>query len=261
MLLCVDVGNTNIAIALMEKEKIIERFRLMSKSPRTSDEFGFYLLNMMDKAHIKIECLQGVILSSVVPDLNYTLTSAFKKYLNCNTLMVDHTLKLGFNLSTPYADQVGADRIVNCTYIHHYYPAGGIVIDFGTATTYDYVDAKGDFKYVIIQPGLGISASALTKQTAKLPEIEIKKPASILGISTVTGMQAGIVYGYLGAVKEIIQTMKKELNDQNAYVIATGGLGKVISSELSEINAYDPDLAYRGMQLIFEMNKHNYIKS
>lgn len=261
MLLCVDVGNTNIAMALMDGDRIVDRFRLMSKSPRTSDEFGFHLLNMMNEVKVKPEELEGVILSSVVPKLNYSLTSAFKKYLNCNTMMVDYRLKLGFQLVTPYADQVGADRIVNCTYAHHYHPKGGIVVDFGTATTYDYVDEKGDFKYVIIQPGLGISTNALTNQTAQLPEIEIKKPESILGTSTVTGMQAGVVYGYLGAVKEILKTMKKELQDEEAYVVATGGLGKVISHELEEINEYDEDLAYRGMHLLFDMNKDNYQKN
>lgn len=261
MLVCVDVGNTNIAIALMRDEVIVDRFRLMSKTPRTSDEYGFFLMNLMNQAKVKVEDLEGVILSSVVPKLNYSLTSAFKKYLHCNTMMVDYKMKLNFQLVTPYADQVGADRIVNCAYIHHFHPEGGLVVDFGTATTYDYVDAKGDFKYVIIQPGLGISANALTNQTAQLPEIEIKKPSSILGTSTVTGMQAGIVYGYLGAVKEIIHTAKKELNDETAYVIATGGLGKVMAKELEEIDEYDGDLAYRGMRYLFDQNKENYRRS
>ncbi|MBW9212218.1 MULTISPECIES: type III pantothenate kinase [Terrabacteria group] len=261
MLVCVDVGNTNIAIALMQGNTIVDRFRLMSKTPRTSDEYGFFLMNLMDKADVEVADLEGVILSSVVPKLNYSLISAFKKYLHCNTMMVNHKMKLNFQLVTPYAEQVGADRIVNCAYIHHFHSKGGIVVDFGTATTYDYVDEKGDFKYVIIQPGLGISAAALTSQTAQLPEVEIKKPNSILGTSTVTGMQAGMVYGYLGAVREIIQTAKKELNDEEAYVVATGGLGKVIAKELQEIDEYDGDLAYRGMRHLFDLNKEDYVKN
>ena len=150
---------------------------------------------------------------------------------------------------------VGADRIVDCTYAYSRFRRSCIVVDFGTATTFDYVNEAGEFRYTVIAPGIGISANALSSQTAKLPEIEIRKPQSILGTNTITGMQAGVVYGYIGLVEGILRQMKKELHDEDCYVIATGGLGKVIASETQEIDEYDPDIAYKGMRILYDLNR------
>ena len=141
------------------------------------------------------------------------------------------------------------------TAAHTLYHADCIIVDFGTATTFDYVSKEGVFEYTVIAPGLGISAQALTSETAKLPEVEIKKPKSVLGRNTIDGMQAGVVYGYIGLVEYIIKRMKKELKLTECHVIATGGLGRVIASETEAIETYDPDLAYKGMQIIYQKNK------
>jgi len=228
---------------------------------KTSDEYGVVIKEIFVMNGYELSEIKDVIISSVVPDVMHALESFVIRYCKSTPIIVGPGVKTGMNIKYENPQEVGADRIVNAVAGIEKYGAPLVIIDFGTATTYDYVDAKGDFKYVIIQPGLGISANALTNQTAQLPEIEIKKPSSILGTSTVTGMQAGIVYGYLGAVKEIIRTAKKELNDETAYVIATGGLGKVMAKELEEIDEYDGDLAYRGMRYLFDQNKENYRKS
>ncbi len=255
MLLTVDAGNTNIALGLMDGDEIIGRYRLITKTTRTSDEFGFFLTHFLQTYHVSPDEIEDVIISSVVPKLMYALTSAIIKYIHRTPIIISPQLKTGITVVSENRNSVGADRIVNTAWAYHTLHRSAIIVDFGTATTFDYVSKEGEFKYVVIAPGLGISAEALASLTAKLPEIEIRKPASVLGTNTVEGMQAGVVYGYIGAVEYIIRQMKKELNDPECVVIATGGLGKVVSRETDEIDAYDPDIAYKGMKIIYEMNK------
>ena len=258
MLLAIDVGNTNIALGIMDGDNIIGRYRLITKTTRTSDEFGFFIREFLAQSELKPDDIEDVIISSVVPKLMYALTSAIIKYIHKKPIIISPDLKTGITVISENRNSVGADRIVNTAYAHHTYGRSTIIVDFGTATTFDYVSEKGEFKYVVIAPGLGISAEALTSLTARLPEIEIQKPASVLGTNTVTGMQAGVVYGYIGAVEYIIRQMKKELNDPDCLVIATGGLGKVVSNETDEIDEYDPDIAYKGLKIIYEMNKEDF---
>jgi len=181
----------------------------------------------------------------------YSLTSAVIKYLHQKPMIVSNDMQMDIKLDTEAPRSIGADRIVNTTYAWNTFHRSCIIVDFGTATTYDYIDQNGVFRYVVIQPGLGISLNALTSMTAKLPEIEIVKPKSVLGTNTIEGMQAGVVYGYIGSVEYIIKTMKKELNDSSCMVIATGGLGKIIANETDEIDAYDADIAYKGMKILY----------
>ncbi len=255
MLLTIDVGNTNIALGLMDGHKNVGRYRLMTKNQHTSDEYGVYMCAFLNQAGVTKDEISDVLISSVVPKVMYSLNSAIIKYFGVQPIVINSDIKTNITLGMENPKSVGADRIVNTTWAYNTYKRSCIVVDFGTATTFDYVDPDGVFKYVIITPGLGISANALTSQTAKLPEIEIRKPASILGRTTIEGMQAGVVYGYIGQVEYIIRQMKKELNDPDAYVVATGGLGRVIAGETDEIDEYDPDLAYKGMVLLYEMNK------
>lgn len=255
MLLTIDVGNTNIALAVMKGNEILGRYRLMTQTTRTSDEYGFFIMTFMTQAKINAGDIEDVIISSVVPKLMYSLTSAIIKYLNKKPIIIDGKLDTGIHLGMANPSSVGADRIVNTSWAWHTYHRSAIIIDFGTATTFDYIDGDGVFKYVIIMPGLDVALHALTSKAAKLPEIEITKPASVLGTNTVHGMQAGTVYGYIGAVEYIIRQMKKELNDPDALVFATGGLGRVIANETDEINDYDPDIAYKGMKIIYDMQK------
>lgn len=255
MLLTVDAGNTNIAFAIMDGDEIKSRYRLITKTTRTSDEFGFFIMHFLQSSEVTPEQIEDVIISSVVPKLMYALTSAIIKYVHKKPIVISPDLITGITVVSENRNSVGADRIVNTAWAHHTLHRSAIIVDFGTATTFDYVSAEGEFKYVVIAPGLGISAEALASLTAKLPEIEIRKPASVLGTNTVQGMQAGVVYGYIGAVEYIIRQMKKELGDPECMVVATGGLGKVVSRETDEIDAYDPDIAYKGMKIIYDLNR------
>jgi pantothenate kinase, type III len=255
ILMTIDVGNTNIALGLMAEKKVLGSFRLTTQTPRTSDEFGICIRSLMDSSGVKAEDVDDVIISSVVPKRMYALTASIRKYIQKEPLLVGPGMKTGIQLRNDNPREVGADRIVDVTAAHYLFERNCIVVDFGTATTFDYVTKQGVFEYTVIAPGLGISSNALTSQTAKLPEIEIQKPKSILGKNTVAGMQAGVVYGYIGLVEGIIRQMKKELKDPDCYVVATGGLGKVIATETKEINEYDPDIAYKGMRILYDLNK------
>ena len=210
------------------------------------------LLNATDVSEDEVE---DVIISSVVPKLMYSLNSAIIKYMHKTPIIVGPGIKTGISIRTDNPKEVGADRIVDIAYAYHTYHRDCIIVDFGTATTFDYVSKDGVFAYTVIAPGLGISVSALTSQTAKLPEIEIVKPKSILARNTVMGMQAGVVYGYIGTVEYILRQMKKELHLNECYTVATGGLGRVITSSTNEINAYDPDVAFKGMRILYDLNK------
>lgn len=255
MLLAVDVGNTNISLGLMEGEDIVSSFRLITKTERTSDEMGVMVYELLQRAGVGPGDIEAVVISSVVPKIMYTLSACMKKYLGKTPMIIGPDLKMDIVLKAENPKAVGADRIVDCTYGYHRCKGSCIVVDFGTATTFDYVNPQGEFRYTVIAPGLGISASALTSQTAKLPEIEIQKPASILGTNTITGMQSGVVYGYIGLVEYILKEMKKALKDSDCKVLATGGLGRVIASETDQIDEYDPDIAYKGIRLLYELNK------
>lgn len=255
ILLTIDVGNTNIALGMMNDDRVVSSFRLTTKTPRTSDEYGICLREMMNSAGVTKEDIDDVIISSVVPKIMYSLNSAIIKYVGKTPIIVGPGIRTGISIRTENPKEVGADRIVDCAAAFYTYHTSCIIVDFGTATTFDYVSKEGVFEYTVIAPGLGITANALSSNTAKLPEIEIMKPASILGRNTVSGMQAGVVYGYIGLVEYIICNMKKELKDPDCLVIATGGLGKVISNETDEINIYDPDIAYKGMNFIYKKNK------
>lgn len=255
MLLTIDVGNTNITLNLMKGLETHGVFRLTTKMPRTSDEYGIAIAELLEKSKVDVTDIEGVIISSVVPKIMYSLTSAVRKYVGKDPLIVGPGIRTGISLQNDNPRETGADRIVDVAAAYHMYHRSCIVVDFGTATTFDYVSSKGVFQYTVIAPGIGISANALTSQTAKLPEIEIQKPASILGRNTVSGMQAGVVYGYIGLVEYIIRQMKKELGDPDAKVIATGGLGRVISKETKYIDDYDPDIAGKGMAIIYGKNK------
>lgn len=255
ILMTIDVGNTNISLGLMHEKEVIGSFRLTTKTPRTSDEFGLCIKELLDTTNLTDKDIEAVIISSVVPKIMYSLTSAIVKYLHQQPIIVGPGIKTGISIRTDNPREVGADRIVDIAMAYHTYHKPCIIVDFGTATTFDYVSEDGVFKYTVIAPGLGIGATALTSQTAKLPEIEIKKPKSILNSNTITGMQAGVVYGYIGTVEYIIKQMKKELHIDECLVIATGGLGRVIAKETEEIHIYDPDLAYKGMRILYDLNK------
>ena len=250
-----DVGNTHIKMQLMDGNKAIGTFRLTTKNPRTSDEFGICLREFLNAYELTKDDILDVVISSVVPKIMYSLTSAVRKYIHKDPIIINSDINTGVTVKTENPRAVGADRLVDVAAAYYTYHNSCIIVDFGTATTFDYVSKDGVFQYTVISPGIGISANALTSQTAKLPDIEIKKPDSILGKDTITGMQSGVVYGYIGQVEYIIRRMKEELNDPDCTVVATGGLGRIIAEETDAIDIYDPDLAGKGMMIIYNFNR------
>ncbi|MDE6210001.1 MAG: type III pantothenate kinase [Lachnospiraceae bacterium] len=252
MLLVVDVGNTNITLGLFDGDKIVGNYRMTTKIPRTSDEYGFEMKGILGDNASKTD---GVIISSVVPNIMYSLVNGFKKYFNINPYIVKPGTKTGIKLATPNPKEIGADRIVDAVAGFTLYGGPVIVIDFGTATTYDLITEDGSFVAGITSPGIKISAKALWEDTARLPEIEIKKPESILAKDTITSMQAGLVYGYIGQTEYIIDKIKEESGLTNCKVVATGGLGRVICEETKKIDVYDRDLTLRGLKIIYDKQK------
>lgn len=253
MLLVVDIGNTNITVGVFDASTLVTRFSIHTKTQRTSDEFGILMISILREKGIQASQIKDVIISSVVPDIMYSFNHSIIKYFNKQPMNVGPGVKTGISIHTDNPSEVGADRIVDAVAAFKEYGGPVIIIDFGTATTYDVITEKGIFVAAITSPGIRICADALWKETAKLPEIEIKKPTSILTKNTVSSMQAGLVYGYIGQVKYIVETIENEMN-MKMKVVATGGLGRIIVESLDFIK-YDPDLTLKGLYYIYEKNK------
>ena len=256
MLLAIDVGNTNLTFGLFDKnEELMASFRITTKIPRTSDEYGVLILSMLFAKNVKAEDIEGVMIASVVPGIMHSLNSAVIKYLGKNPMQVGVGTKTGLKLPVANPAEMGADRIVDAVAGLELYGGPVLVIDFGTATTYDLITADAEFIAGLTSPGIKISANALWNEAAKLPEIEIKKPDSILAKNTVTSMQAGLVYGYIGQVEYIIKKVREEAGLPDMKVVATGGLGRIIYGETDMIDVYDPDLTLKGILLIYKKQK------
>ena len=252
MLLAVDVGNTNITCAVLCGEETKASFRLTTKKSRTSDEFGIIICDLLEKRGIDQKAIGDVIIASVVPGIMYSLTSAIIKYLDITPMIVGEGTKSGIRIDTPNPKEIGADRIVDAVAAYYMYGGPVIVVDFGTATTYDLITENGAFTAGITSPGIRISANALWNDTAKLPEIEIEKPASILAKDTITSMQAGLVYGCIGQTEYIIKKIKEESGLTNAKVVATGGLGKLIADNTESSDGNNQRLSMEGLRMIYE---------
>ncbi len=258
MLLTVDVGNTNITLGLFQGDKVFVTFRITTQAARTSDEYGSMIAEMLVRKGIKVKEIEDVIIASVVPKVMYSLNSGIIKYFGIQPIVVGVGTKTGIKINRTDPREVGADRIVDAVAAYELYGGPCIVIDFGTATTYDLISEQGTFEAGVTSPGIQISAKALWDGTAKLPEIEIRKPESILGKDTISSMQAGIVYGYIGQTEYIVNRMKEESGIKNIKVIATGGLGRVIYENTDCIDVYDNQLTLQGMRIIYEKNKKTY---
>lgn len=252
MLLTIDVGNTNITFGIFDKETLITSFRMTTKQLRTSDEYGVGIVDMLERNQIGREDVEAVITSSVVPNVMHSLNNAVIKYLNITPIIVGPGIKTGIRVVTENPKQIGSDRIVDAVAAYDLYGGPVLVMDFGTATTYDLVDASGAFVAGVTAPGIRISAKALWQDAAKLPEIEIRKPASILAKETISSMQAGLVYGQIGQTEYIVRNMIEASGYENVKVIATGGLGRIIANETDCIDIYDPNLTLCGLRLIYQ---------
>ena len=255
MLLVIDVGNTNITLGIFRGEEVVATFRLTTKQSRTSDEYGVAICNLLEHRDIRLKDLEDIIIASVVPDIMYSLTSALVKYFDKTPLVVGPGIRTGIRIATENPREIGADRIVDCVAAYELYGGPVLVMDFGTATTYDVVTKEGAFIAGITAPGIQTASRALWGDAAKLPEVEIKKPASILARETISSMQAGIVYGCIGQTEYIIRQVIRETGYNDLITVATGGLGKIISDETELIQYYDPTLTLHGLRLIYNKNR------
>ena len=257
MLLAFDVGNTNITLGVFKGDELCGSFRMTTKLPRTSDEFGLLIVDLIKQIDVTPEDIDAAIIASVVPNIMYSLTSGIIKYFNCTPIVVKSGIKTGLKIATTNPRELGADRIVDAVAAVTLYGGPVIVVDYGTATTYDLVSEDGTFLCGVTSPGIRTSADALFKGAAKLPEVEIKKPDTILAKDTITSIQAALFYGGIGQSEYIIRKMKEESGYHDAKVVATGGLGKVLSEGTDEIQVYDPQLTLHGLRIVYERCTNN----
>ena len=255
MLLTIDVGNTNITLGVFENETLKGTFRMTTKRSRTSDEYGFNICGILEHRNIMPQDIKDVIIASVVPDIMHSLTSGIIKYLNIKPIIVSAGIKTGIRIVTENPKEIGPDRIVDAVAGYEQYGGPIIVVDFGTATTYDLIGEKGTFEAGITAPGIETAGRSLWGGAAMLPAIEIRKPKSILAQETISSMQAGLVYGAIGQTEYIVQKIKEECGYDNIKVVATGGLGKIIADETDCIDIYDPDLTLTGLRLNYNKNR------
>ena len=256
MLLVIDVGNTNITVGVFEDNNLRTTFRLTTNTDRTSDEYGILFCDMLKAKKLNMQDIKAVTIASVVPKLMHSLASGIIKYLSITPLIVGAGTKTGIKIAMPNPKEIGADRVVDAVAAYEIYGGPVLVIDFGTAITYDLISADGAFIGAVTSPGLRIAANALWTETAKLPEIEIAMPDTILAKDTVTSMQAGLVFGCIGQTEYIVKRMLQEAGIDKCKVIATGGLGKIIADATDVIEIYDPTLTLMGLKIISDKNKN-----
>jgi type III pantothenate kinase len=254
MIIAFDIGNTTVAIGLFEEGKLVHNWKIRSDRDKTGDEYGLILRNLLTFAGHDTTAVKGAIISSVVPPLTPIFQALIHDLYRVKALVVGPGLRTGMPVLYEVPLEVGADRIVAGVAAFEKYGGPCIVVDFGTATTFDAVSAKGEYLGGAIAPGVQISAEALYLKTAKLPRIEIKKPGKAIGKTTVASMQSGLYFGYVGLCRNIIDVIRKELGDE-VRVVATGGFGGQISPDIKDILAYEPDLVLEGLRIIYERNR------
>ncbi|MBE5966761.1 MAG: type III pantothenate kinase [Lachnospiraceae bacterium] len=255
MLLVIDVGNTNITLGVFEDINLKATLRMTTQIARTSDEYGLLLRDLLMAKNVRIQDIDSVTIASVVPKTMHSLVSGIIKYLGITPLLIGAGTKTGIKIPTPNPKEIGSDRIVDLVAAYEIYGGPVLVIDFGTAITYDLITEDGSFIAGVTSPGLRISANALWRETAKLPEIEIVLPDTILAKDTITSMQAGLLYGCIGQTEYIAKRMIAESKIAGCKVVATGGLGKVISDNTDVINVYDSNLTLKGLKIISDKNR------
>ena len=254
MLLTLDIGNTNMKTALFEGLEMQHYWRVSTDRNRTSDEFGMSLIALMNHHGIDRSQIKGIMMSSVVPQINFTIEHMCRNYFGMEPMKIEPGVKTGINIKYENPRELGSDRIANAVAAYELYGGPCITIDFGTATSFGCISARGEFLGGAICPGLKLAADALTENTAKLPRFELMKPESVIGRNTVANMQAGIVYGYIGQIKYLVNRMKQEMGAPNIRVIATGGLAVLVAGESSVIDVMDGLLTLKGLRLIYEKN-------
>lgn len=255
MLLAIDIGNTNITFGVFQEAELLFTFRLTTDLPRTSNEFGEAIVEGLSRHGVPEKEIHDVIIASVVPKVMYSLVSSIRKYFGRSPYVVGNDTESGIQIDAANPSEIGTDRIVDAAGAYELYGGPVIVIDFGTATTYDLVTGDGVFAARVTCPGIKISARALWSSAAQLPEIEIKKPDTILAKNTILSMQAGLIYGAIGQAEYIVRKIKEESGIADVRVVATGGLGRCVSDATDAIDIYDPDLTLQGTRLVYEKTK------
>ncbi|MBI5233892.1 MAG: type III pantothenate kinase [Deltaproteobacteria bacterium] len=253
MLIAVDIGNTNIVIGVFDEKGISSHWRLSTRKEATADEYAVMLLALFSTARIDVSGIDGSIISSVVPSVEETFGAALADYLGQRPLIVGPGVKTGMHILTDNPHEVGSDRIVNAVAAYSIYKRPCIIVDFGTAVTFDYVTAKGEYAGGAIAPGITLAVEALHQGTAKLPRIKIAKPRSVIGRNTVDSMRSGMYFGFASMVDGIVKRFKNEAGG-DPMVVATGGAASLIAKGCSTIDAVDEHLTLKGLKLIYEVN-------
>jgi type III pantothenate kinase len=254
VLLCVDIGNTNITLGLYERKTLGPRWRLATDHERMPDEFILQLLGLLTYAGFGREDIEGAAIASVVPPLTGKWVEVCRRGLGCDPLVVDGNIETGVRILYDSPSAVGADRIVDAVAAYRLYGGPACIVDFGTATTFDAISAEGDYLGGAIAPGIGIAAQALFERTAKLPRVDLARPPAAIGRNTVHSMQSGLLFGYVSLVEGMVARFRQELGDQTK-VIGTGGLAELIARETAVIQILAPWLTLDGLRMVYEMNQ------
>jgi type III pantothenate kinase len=254
MLLCVDIGNTNIVMGLYRGEELLTHWRISTDQQRMPDEYGMLLIALLAHHGFTSQEIDGIALASVVPPVTDTFCEMLRHYLAPKPFIVDSGVKTGVAIRYDNPREVGADRVVNAAAAYTLYGGPACIVDFGTATTFDALSAKGEYLGGAIAPGVRVAAEALFQRTAKLPRIDLQRPKKAIGTNTVDSMRAGILFGYVGLVEGMVARFRRELGPE-MRVIGTGGLAGVIAEETKVIEVVDPWLTLKGLRLIYEMNE------
>jgi len=254
MLLVIDIGNTNTSLGVFDGETLVAHWRLTTARSRTVDEWGVHARNLFSLADLDVKSIDAITIASVVPPLNFTLKQMAEVYFHLTPLFIDHLVDTGVPILYEPPSDVGADRIVDAVAAIHRYGAPCIVVDFGTATTFDAINENGEYLGGVITPGITISSDALFERAAKLPRVEIRRPAKVIGSATIEAMQSGLYHGYVGLVDGILKKMVEELGG-SPKVIATGGLAPLIAKGSSFIELVDETLTLEGLRLVYQRTR------
>jgi type III pantothenate kinase len=255
MLLCIDIGNTNIMVGLYDGEELGPHWRLATDHERMPDEYAMQLLNLLRHVEIAPTAIHGAAIASGVPILTGRWSELCRTYLQLEPLVVGGRMRTGLTILYDNPDAVGADRVVDAAAAYHRYGGPLCIVDFGTATTFEAITAQGEYLGGAIAPGIGIAADALAQRAAKLPKVDIVRPPSVIGRNTVHSMQSGLLYGYVGLVEGMVARFKAELGAATR-VVGTGGLAPLIASETSVLDIIEPWLTLEGLRLVYAMNHH-----